>query len=473
MDREARKWAREEFGGSELGDVRRTNRLVVMATQAAQQPGGRVSAVFTCAAERQGAYDFLEADAIRAEPIATSMARACARRASGLPFVFAPIDGSSLTLVDRERRKDFGGIGSYAQGARGLKVIDAIAVRPDGVPLGVGALQWWSRPSMKPRRRHAWSASRKVHEKETQHWLGAVDQMAVTFADEAPDTRLWFQIDREGDAWPVLRHLAASGQWFTVRSRSNRRLRTGTNQTRYLRDALRRQPVLGDDLLEIPAGPGRRDRLACMSVRVATVTLDLLNAWTKTTYPLTINAVCVRETSDVPSGERPLEWILLTNHPIESFDDAKLVIFGYTQRWRIEDFHKTWKSGVCNVESTQLHAKAHVIKWATLLAAVAMRVERLKHLAREQPELPASAELSPTEIRALILLKRKYKKRTEDITDAMPTIAQATLWIAEFGGYTGKSSGGPPGAITIARGLQRLLIAAEVIEALGSSRKKR
>ncbi len=55
----------------------------------------------------------------------------------------------------------------------------------------------------------------------------------------------------------------------------------------------------------------------------------------------------------------------------------------------------------------------------------------------------------------------------------MPTIAEATLWIAEFGGYTGKSSGGPPGSITIGRGLERLLIAAEVLEALHSSRKKR
>ena len=210
-----------------------------------------------------------------------------------------------------------------------------------------------------------------------------------------------------------------------------------------------------------------------MTVRAATVTLDLLNAWTSSKCALTVNAVWVRETSAAPRGERPLDWLLLTNYPIDSFDDAKLVLFGYTQRWRIEDFHKTWKSGVCDVESTQLHAKAHVIKWATILAAVAMRAERLKHLAREQPSLPASAELSATEVEALILLKRKYKKRTETITDAMPTIAQATLWIAELGGYTGKSSGGPPGSITIGRGLEHLLIAAEVIDALRSSRKKR
>jgi hypothetical protein len=473
MRDQARKWAREEFAGAELGDERRTNRLVTMAMQAAVKPGGHVSEVFASAAERQGAYDFLEGDAIRAEPMSASMGRACATRSAEFPFVFAPIDGSSLTLTDRQRCKDFGVIGSYKQGGRGLKVIDAIAVSPAGVPLGISALRWWSRSPTRPQRRHAWSASRKVHEKETQHWLDAIDQVGASFRDDAPSTRLWFQLDREGDAWPVLHHLSASGQLFTVRSRSNRRLRTDTKQRRYLRDALRRQLPLGDELLEVPAGHGRRARLACMTMRAATVTLAMHDAWTTSNCPMTVNAVWVRETSAAPRGESPLEWILLTNHAVETLDDVKLVVFGYTQRWRIEDFHKTWKSGVCNVESTQLHAKAHVIKWATLLAAVAMRVERLKHLARQQPTLPASTELSPVEVEALILLKRKYKKRTEEISDAMPSIEQATLWIAELGGYTGKSSGGPPGSITIGRGLEHLLIAAEVIEALRSSKKKR
>ncbi len=104
--------------------------------------------------------------------------------------------------------------------------------------------------------------------------------------------------------------------------------------------------------------------------------------------------------------------------------------------------------------------------WATLLAAVAVRIERLKILARTEPQQPADIELTRHEIRALIVLKRQQKKRTEVITDAMPTIGQATLWIAELGGYTGKSSGGPPGSITIRRGLDRLLPAAQLLQAL-------
>lgn len=46
---------------------------------------------------------------------------------------------------------------------------------------------------------------------------------------------------------------------------------------------------------------------------------------------------------------------------------------GYTARWLVEEFHKTWKSGLCMVEDTQLRSAEAIDKWATLLATVAGR----------------------------------------------------------------------------------------------------
>jgi hypothetical protein len=98
---------------------------------------------------------------------------------------------------------------------------------------------------------------------------------------------------------------------------------------------------------------------------------------------MTLNAIWTREYGRGPmrstrSGQRrsrALDWLLLTNYPMNTLAEAERIIFGYSQRWRIEDFHKAWKSGVCNVEQTQLRTRAHVIKWATVLAAVAIRKE--------------------------------------------------------------------------------------------------
>ena len=155
----------------------------------------------------------------------------------------------------------------------------------------------------------------------------------------------------------------------------------------------------------------------------------------------------------------------MTSHSIKTVEDLKLVVFSYTQRWRIEELHKTLKSGACRVEETQLQTKDRVIKWATIMVAVASRIERIKRLSRQQPHEPASVELSQHEIRALIKLKRLQKKRTETISDAEPSIEQATRWLAELGGYTGKSSGGPPGSITIRRGLDYIAPVALLIKA--------
>src|SRR5439155_913943 len=87
----------------------------------------------------------------------------------------------------------------------------------------------------------------------------------------------------------------------------------------------------------------------------------------------------------------------------------------------------------------------------TRLFAVAMRIERMKHLARTQPDLPATAEFTPAEIEAVIILSKPKGYRRGDI----PTVGQIVLWIARQGGYTGKSSGGPPGSIVIGRGMRR------------------
>jgi hypothetical protein len=179
---------------------------------------------------------------------------------------------------------------------------------------------------------------------------------------------------------------------------------------------------------------------------------------------LEVNVVQVVERGTTPAGEKPIEWTLLTNRKIERIQDMYDVIDGYSMRWRIEELHRSWKSGACRVEETQLRSTDAVIKWATILTAVAVRIERIKKLAREEPLRPATDEFTPTEIRAAALLR--YGKAGKARLRAAPSISEVTTWIAEIGGYTGpKSSGGPPGAITIARGLKDVRAAAKALAA--------
>jgi Transposase DNA-binding len=461
------RWAGQEFGGAGIADVRWGQRLVKMAAQAARSPAGRVSETFVRGDERQGAYGLLESKAVDAAAVGQAMFEATARRCAGEDFVFCPVDGTSLTLTDHGISKGFGPIGSRASGGRGLKVMNAMVLSSDGVPLGVSSQRWWTRPARK-RAKHRDQLG--PDKKETRHWLEAMKQTREVMEKHAPDTRCWFQLDREGDAWPMLLEAGAGKHWFTIRSSWDRRVRSPGGEKTQLRSLLANQPVRTTYVLQVKATAKRRARAATLVVRAATVTLDIRDKRDGKRFSCTLNVVQARELGTTPAGEKPLDWTLLTNRPIETTRNLTDVIFGYSMRWRIEELHRTWKSGACRVEETQLRSASAVIKWATILMAVAVRIERIKQLSRETPELPASEEFSPAEIKAVILLRFGKRGKAKLVSPPQaPTIAQLTLWIAELGGYTGRtSSGGPPGSIVIARGLESVRAAAQALEALSS-----
>jgi hypothetical protein len=235
----------------------------------------------------------------------------------------------------------------------------------------------------------------------------------------------------------------------------------------YLWPTLGAQACQGEYFLEVSAGPKRTARRATISIRFSEVSLRLRDKWTNALSQVTLSAVLATETSPVPKKEKKLEWMLLTTRPVSSFSDALEVVRGYSKRWSVEEFHRTWKT-VCEVEQTQLRTKERIEKWAVMLGTVAMRIERLKHLGRKTPEEPASVEFSREEIDAVILLRdpKGY------FVGAMPTVGELVRWVADLGGYTGKSSGGPPGSVVLNRGLDYIASAVKLLEIVSFVRKR-
>lgn len=460
------EWAREECQALDLGDARRVAVVRNLLTAAARAPAGTVTGVVKTSAERQAAYKFLESEHTSYVPLRHAFAVATARRASGMPYVLVAVDGSSLSLTDRMGAK-FGAVGATSNHGRGMKVITSYAVDPDGVPVGILDQQWWARPT---RVKRSPAKLRTLADRETLHWCNALDACKRVLAAEAPETLPWFIIDREGDGFHVLDRVR-EGCHFTIRANANRRVLSEHGGRRYLSDVLAKQPLHAIHWIDLPATAKRCARRARLHVRIAEVTLDMHDRWSKRHRLVRVNVVELREVLTTPRGERPVVWRLYTDHEVSTAEDLELVVNSYRARWLIEELHKTWKSGACNIESSQLRSQKSLLLWATLMATVAARIERLKALSRTQPDTSPETELSPYELQALLLLHNEYKKRTEPVARRVPTMEIAVRWIAEIGGYTGKSSGGPPGAITIRRGLERLEVAAKTIEALDGLRK--
>jgi hypothetical protein len=430
-----------------------------MGAAASQRPSGKVAEVFDRPREREGAYDFLESSADAAS-IAEGVFAATAERARVVGKVFAAIDGSALTITDKSAKKGFGPIGSSNHPVRGLRVMSAYASDANGVPIGLIDQQYWSRPETEKRTRAETTAKNRKREfgdKETQYFVTAatnakarLDRVGVTMCAV---------IDREGDNRDILQGLMVAHVDFIVRSSWNRRTLNGKDNP-FLRDAIDRAPVLGVYDVEMPRTGSRPARRALLEVRATPVTLQLKRlSKQRPAGKLSLYAVRVRDVS-TPSG---LEWILYTNGAVTTAADARHIVDSYCGRWRIEEFHRTWKRGECNVEESQLRSVRALTIWATILAAVATRIERLKYFARNEPNLPATVELTPAEIELLLLDRNRRRTRGTPRRTAPPTIGEATRWIAELGGWMGLKSSGPPGSTTLARGLERLAMMVDAV----------
>src|SRR5579859_3315539 len=104
----ARDWAQEEFGGADLGDGRRTRRLVALAAEAAASPAGTVTGVCQSGASREGAFRLLENPAVHPSAVREPVFDATGRRCMTHGRVFVAVDGSVLSVTDEVKSKGLG-----------------------------------------------------------------------------------------------------------------------------------------------------------------------------------------------------------------------------------------------------------------------------------------------------------------------------------------------------------------------------
>ena len=282
------RWASTEFGGAGLGDPRRNKRLLQLAALAAHNPSGKLTEVCAQSAEDlQGSYRFLSNQHFSTDAICSSVLRATAKRCLGAEFIYMPVDGSSLAITDWKDVRGLGIIGTRKKDARGLKVMTGIALLPDGCPMGLASQKFWIRPIQKKKKR-ALAQKRRLEEKETKYWIDVVKDSRAGFSDAGVRTKIWYQVDREGDFRQFMLQVEANNDWFTARSHKDRCVREGGHLSTVLAGA----PIAGCFELHVPGARGRKERVAWMELRHANVTLDMKDPWTSERYSIDVT-VCV------------------------------------------------------------------------------------------------------------------------------------------------------------------------------------
>jgi hypothetical protein len=473
--RDAKRWAEAEFGHADVGDVRRTRRLVQVAAEVANRPAGTVTKACASSASREGAFRLLENRGVHSEAVRAAMEASTMKRCREQRQVIVPIDGSSLTITDEAEAKGLGGVGAWTKGARGVQTMTALAVTTEGAALGVCGQRMWVRDARSP---HGPRGARGKAS-ETRFWTELLIDTHRAFRDQAPGCEPWFQMDRGADCWQVLALGCELDLLMTVRAAYDRRV---DDPYGHLWSALERAPVIAKRRVEVAARPAvqrrrrvagkrikyltapRRARVANVAIRAATIPVRCLTP-SGAVLTLNLSAVFVSEQSH---ADDRLEWMLLTTHSIRTRRDVLEVVRAYTFRWRVEEFHRTWKRGLCRVEDTQLRSRDAIFKWATILAAVATRAMRITYLARTTPTVSAATEFSRTELAALIALREPKGVSP----DHLPSLAEAVRWLADIGGYTGPWNG-PPGPTVVGRGLYDVLVATRAFENRDKRRRKK
>jgi hypothetical protein len=66
------------------------------------------------------------------------------------------------------------------------------------------------------------------------------------------------------------------------------------------------------------------------------------------------------------------------------------VLRNYTLRWRCEQFHRTLKTGACDIEASELENFENFSRLLVIASSVATRIERINRLSQIQPDAPAT-----------------------------------------------------------------------------------
>lgn len=423
-------WAEQEMGGADLGDARRSRRLVRLVERLAEQPSLSIPAACTAASEIKAAYRLLSHDAVGWYDILEPHLKNSLQRMNAEPVVLCLQDTTELDF----NGQDIQGLGPLSYEAqRGMYLHATYAVSPTRVPLGVLDAWMWAR---QPKN----SDGTRSGVLESTRWIEGYERLVETAA-ELPSTRLVCVGDRESDMMALLVRARQLGHAvdYLLRCQHNRVLPQGGK----LWESVMASPVLGSIAFELPAGRGRKARSVQQEVRAQRLELD-----DRQGGKVAVTCLIASEV-DAPQGAKPVVWRLLSNREVSTLEEAAQLIDWYRARWEIELLFLTLKEG-CRVEALQLSSVQRIERALAIYLVVAWRVGLLMRLGRSCPQWDAERLLTREEWQAAWIVAR------QKVPDKTPTLRQALHMIARLGGFMGRKGDGEPGVKSLWIGLQRV-----------------
>ena len=422
---DVQSWSENTFGKCALGDARRTKRLVKMTASLAKSIGQSVVKSIDDESQVEGAYRLLRNAEVLSEDIAEGGFSATAALVKDRGTLLALEDTTSLNFRHAVA-DELGYIGPPKQKKKGMQVHSVLLLNAESKEtLGLVEQSRWLRQASALASKNQ-RARQAYREKESFKWQRSSEVMAERLGDTMQHTIS--VCDRESDIYEYMHYKVSAGQRFVVRTHYNRKLDESEHK---LFDRVRELEGAGIYKAHIEQKGGRAARTATMELAYAPVRVLAPDRKQKELTTIELTVVTCREIS---KSSQPVEWILLSTEHVSSAEDARRIVSYYEARWKIEEFHKAWKSGGTQIEKSRLQSIGNLERMAVILAFIAVRLLQLREVVHLDKQL-ISKDCSHilTEVQWRLLWRKQGKKAYRRKT--LPTIEWAYYALARLGGW--------------------------------------
>jgi hypothetical protein len=447
-----------------MSDVRRSDRVVTIAEAMAASPGGTIPQMFATTYDVKAAYNLFNHREATPDTLQAGH-RDLVRQQMQDPGVYLLIeDTTDLCWSGKKPIAGLGPVGKGSEGLQGFHLHSVLSVRwpeqatvsqeserPPVEVIGVCHQRYYVRQQRPRGSPPPSSQQRKKRARESQRW----EQSSREIGPASEGVRYVRVADREADIYEYLLSCQQLGHGFVVRACTDRALHNGATGRREGRlfETARTAPRLGEFDLELRARPKQAARTA--HLRVSAQRVELSSPWRPGYSPGTLPSIkgtVVRVWEvEPPEGVEPLEWILLCEAMVETFEQALVCVLQYSTRWLIEEYHKALKTGL-RAEDLQLERAERLFAAIAIMSVVALRLIDLRERVRFNADSPAQGS-GLDELELAVLRTTSSRPIT--------TVQDVALAIGRLGGHLNRRRDGMPGWQTLWRGMEKLSLLVE------------
>lgn len=295
-------------------------------------------------------------------------------------------------------------------------------------------------------------------EKQSYRWFSCAEKAIANTTQAASQTIV---ADQESDIYEAIVRFDECDWDYLIRSTGKRNIESTDAQVELLSKQVQRWAVEFSYSVDLPKTDKRTAHRAKLMVKFNKTTLlqPKSRPDKKVSDKVEVYVIHVQEHPDtVVNKEKPIDWTLITSHPIENQQQALYWIQCYCWRWIIEQVFRVLKSKGLKLEESQLEQPQAVENQAVLALIAATQVLQLVQAREGQTKQKITDVFTDDEIKCLEKLNKKLEGKTEKQKNPhQPNSIAFAIWvIARLGGWKGyKGKARPPGPITIKNGLVR------------------